>query len=115
MQADLLYSYVERLMVEVNTSVLGMPPNVAVHPAEGRRAAPLPRIGCNGRLGRMLIAVPESNVRKLTQARLACVFGHGNALHEREPCSRNWMCRVRIREQGVSSCGFAIEDEYSGD
>ena len=25
-------------------------PNVAVHPAEGRRAAPLPRIGCNGLL-----------------------------------------------------------------
>ncbi len=25
--------------------------NVAVHPAEGRRAAPLPRIGCNGLLG----------------------------------------------------------------
>ena len=23
-------------------------PNVAVHPAEGRRGAPLPRIGCNG-------------------------------------------------------------------
>ena len=26
-------------------------PNVAVHPAEGRREAPLPRIGCNGLLG----------------------------------------------------------------
>ena len=24
--------------------------NVAVHPAEGRRGAPLPRIGCNGLL-----------------------------------------------------------------
>jgi hypothetical protein len=27
--------------------------NVAVHPAEGRREAPLPRIGCNGWLAIM--------------------------------------------------------------
>ena len=27
-----------------------MKANVAVHPAEGRREAPLPRIGCNGSL-----------------------------------------------------------------
>ena len=25
--------------------------NVTVHPAEGRRGAPLPKIGCNGLLG----------------------------------------------------------------
>lgn len=28
----------------------GMMTNVAVHPAEGRREAPLPRVGCNGLL-----------------------------------------------------------------
>lgn len=28
-----------------------MTSNVAAHPAEGRREAPLPRIGCNGLLG----------------------------------------------------------------
>lgn len=26
-------------------------PSVTVHPAEGRRGAPLPRVGCNGLLG----------------------------------------------------------------
>ena len=35
--------------------------NVAVHPAEGRRAAPLPRIGCNGLLAFTLYPSPELN------------------------------------------------------
>jgi hypothetical protein len=34
-----------------------MTPNVAVHPAEGRREAPLPRIGCNGLLALTLTSL----------------------------------------------------------
>ncbi len=36
--------------------------NVAVHPAEGRRGAPLPRIGCNG----LLCAITTSRMRSCT-------------------------------------------------
>src|SRR5713101_7229061 len=45
--------------------------NVAVHPAEGRREAPLPRIGCNGRSERLckLLALCNHGV--------PCALGQG--------------------------------------
>jgi len=34
-------------------------PNVAVHPAEGRREAPLPTVGCNAWFGHMVLGSRE--------------------------------------------------------
>src|ERR1700694_4480999 len=45
--------------------------NVAVHPAEGRRRAPLPRIGCNGWVGPQLFTAREF-IGELLTSSLRC-------------------------------------------
>ena len=45
-----------------------MTPNVAVHPAEGRRGAPPPRIGCNGSLDLVICRLDSCLIPNVTPA-----------------------------------------------